>query len=193
MGSRALLVEHRTAVGNRLNSAVVPQIREALQAQLTALSQQIAALESFITATVAANEDLIRRTEILVSVTGVAAVSSWAILAWLPEIGCLGRKQIGALVGVAPFDRDSGPMHGRRHIAGGRKPLRDVLYMAALSAAYHNPPLATFYQRLRAKGKAHKVAVIAVAKRLICMLNALIRDGRKWTPNHVSTRPAHVI
>ncbi len=186
MGSRALPVEHRTAVGNRRHGAVVPQIRETLQAQLAALARQIAALESFITATVAANEDLIRRTEIVVSVTGVAAVSSWAVLAWLPEIGCLSRKQIAALVGVAPFDRDRGPVHGRRHIAGGRKPLRDVLYMAALSAAFKNPPLAAFYQRLRAKGKEHKVAVIAVARRLVCMLNALIRDGRKWAPNHVS-------
>ncbi len=193
MASRALLVEHRTAVGNRLHGAVVPQIREPLQAQLAALKQQITALESFITATVAARKDLIRRTEIVVSVTGVAAVSSWAILAWLPEIGCLSRKQIAALVGVAPFDRDSGPVHGRRHIAGGRKPLRDVLYMAAPSAAFKNPPLAAFYQPLRANGKEHKVAVIAVERRLLCMLNALIRDGRKWTPDHVSTRPSQTI
>ncbi len=193
MGSRALLVEHRTAVRNRLNSAVVPQIREALQAQLAALKQQIAALESFITATVAARKDLTRRTEIVVSVIGVASVSSWAILAWLPEIGCLTRKQIAALVGVAPFDHDSGPVHGRRHIAGGCKPLRDVLYMTALSAAFKNPPLAAFYQRLRAKGKEHKVAVIAVARRLVCMLNALVRDDRKWIPDHVSTRPSYSI
>lgn len=191
MGSRALLVEHRTALKNQLGTTSIETVRELLQAQLKALNAQINALENFIKQTIADHQALTRRAEIIVSVPGLGKVSCWALLAWMPEIGSLTRKQAAALIGVAPYDRDSGPFRGTRHIAGGRKPPRDVLYMAAQSAAFTNPTMSPFYQRLRAKGKEHKVAVIAVLRKLIGLINTLIEEGRTWQANHVSQRPIH--
>jgi len=191
MGSRALLVEHRTALKNQLGTTSTETVRDLLQTQLKALKAQIAALEAFIKQTIADDQALARRAEIIVSVPGLGSVSSWALLAWMPEIGSLTRKQAAALIGVAPYDRDSGPFRGKRRVAGGRKPPRDVLYMAAQSAAYSNPNMSPFYQRLRAKGKEHKVAVIAILRKLIGLINTLIGEGRTWQADHISQRPRH--
>ena len=193
MGARALLVEHRAALGNGLRTTHAAPVRAVLETQLGALKQQIAALEAVIAESVAADEDFARRDAIITSVRGVGDVSSWALLARVPELGALSGRQISALIGVAPYDRDSGPVRGARHIGGGRKPPRDVLTMAALAATRCNPQLAAFYQRPRALGKPHKVALIAVVGKLICLLNALIRDGRTRSPNHVATRPKHAL
>lgn len=193
MGARALLVEHRAALGNGLRTTHAAPVRAMLESQLGALKQEIAALEAVIAESVAADEDFARRDAIITSVRGVGDVSSWALLAWVPELGALSGRQISALIGVAPYDRDSGPVRGARHIGGGRKPPRDVLTMAALAATRCNPQLAAFYQRPRALGKPHKVALIAVVGKLICLLNALIRDGRTRSPNHVATRPKHAL
>ena len=103
-----------------------------------------------------------------------------ANIAELPELGTLTRRKIAALVGVAPMADDSGKHHGRRHIQGGRAQVRSGLYMAALVAARHNPILAAFYQRLRAKGKTPKQALTACMRKLLVILNAIIRDNRPW-------------
>lgn len=189
MASRTLLIEHRTALKNQLGTTGTETLRDLLQDQLETMQVQIDRLEAFIAQTIADDQDLARRAEIMISVPGVGEVSCWALLTWMPEIGSLTRKQAAALIGVAPYDRDSGPFRGKRHIAGGRKPPRDVLYMAAQSAAFHNPTMKPFYQRLMAKGKEHKVAVVAILRRLIGLLNALIRDGKEWQQDHVSQRP----
>jgi transposase len=120
------------------------------------------------------NEDLLR------SAPGVGPVVSRTLLAELPELGALDRKSISALVGVAPFNRDSGQMRGRRVIAGGRASVRAVLYMAALSAARRDPVISAFYQRLRNAGKPAKVALVACMRKLLTILNAMIRDQRPW-------------
>ena len=122
-----------------------------------------------------------RETEdLLVSVPGVAGKTSSSLLAEVPELGRLTRRQIASLVGVAPFTRESGRWKGKSMIAGGRAPARTAIYMAALSASHHNPVLRAFYRRLLAAGKPKMVALIAVARKLLVILNAMIRDKKPW-------------
>ena len=103
-------------------------------------------------------------------------------MALLPELGTLNRKQVAALVGVAPFNNDSGLMRGRRSCWGGRAAVRSVLFMAAVVAATHNPVIAAVYARLTSRGKSTKVALVACMRKLLTMLNAMLRDGRSWAP-----------
>jgi transposase len=105
-------------------------------------------------------------------------------LAGVPELGKLTRKQVAALLGVAPLNRDSGQSHGRRAIWGGRADVRAVLYMAALVAARHNDVIRALYRRLLAAGKAKKVALVACMRKLLTILNAILRDGTAWQPTH---------
>lgn len=118
--------------------------------------------------------------ELLNSVPGVGPVLSASLLAWLPELGRLNREEAAALVGVAPFNHDSGLMRGRRAISGGRAPLRRVLYSATSAAIIWNQPLRAYYQRLIENGKFHKVAMVATMRRLLLMLNAIIKTGTPW-------------
>lgn len=120
--------------------------------------------------------------DLLQSVPGVGKIVSASIIANLPELGRLDRKEIAALVGVAPFNHDSGLHRGRRAIRGGRAEVRASLYMAALTASKRNKTLATFYQRLLAAGKPKKVALTACMRKLLTMLNAMVRDNRAWDP-----------
>src|SRR5690606_8303823 len=122
------------------------------------------------------------KVELMESVPGIARVTSLNLIATLPELGTLNRRQISALVGVAPFNRDSGRLRGKRSIYGGRAATRSALYMAALVGARHNPVLKQFYQRLRAAGKPGKVALVACMRKLLTILNVMIREGRSWNP-----------
>jgi transposase len=115
-------------------------------------------------------------------VPGVGPITASTLIAELPELGHLDRRQIAALVGVAPFNRDSGTLRGRRTIHGGRRPVRRALDMATITATRHNPALVTFYQRLRANGHPKKVALIAALRKLLTILNAILRDRRPWQP-----------
>lgn len=116
------------------------------------------------------------------SLPGIGPWTARALWAWLPEIGQLNRKQVARLTGTAPMARDSGKQHKRRRVREGRKRLRRFLYMAALSAIRHNAVLKAFYERLLARGKPKKVAVVAVMRRMVVILNAMVRDGRAWEP-----------
>lgn len=120
--------------------------------------------------------------ELLRSMPGVGPTLARTLLAELPELGRLTRRQIAALVGVAPFSRDSGLLRGRRTVWGGRAPVRAVLYMAALTAVRVNPPFKAAYARLRNAGKPPKLALTACMRRLICTLNAMLRDQAPWKP-----------
>ena len=122
------------------------------------------------------------KVELLESVPGIGRVISLSLIATLPELGTLNRRQISALVGVAPFNRDSGRMRGRRSIYGGRAATRRALYMAALVGARHNPVLKSFYQRLRAAGKPSKVALVACMRKLLTILNVMVRESSFWNP-----------
>jgi transposase len=121
-----------------------------------------------------AKEDLLR------SVPGVGPVVSRTLLADLPELGALNRKQIAALVGVAPLAKDSGTLRGKRMVWGGRAPVRAVLYMGALIASRHNPVIRDFYQRLVAAGKPKKVALTACMRKLLVILNTMVRNNTRW-------------
>lgn len=138
------------------------------------------------------HEDLLR------TVPGIGPATARTLIAELPELGRLDRRRIAALVGVAPFNCDSGQHRGRRRIWGGRGTVRASLYMAALVASQHNPVLAPFYQRLRDSGKPAKVALVAVMRRLLTMLNAMIKHQARWNPKVASTpaspsRPARAV
>ena len=122
--------------------------------------------------------------ELLQSVSGIGPVASATLIAELPELGKLNRRQIASLVGVAPFAKDSGTAKGRRRVQGGRFDVRRVLYMATLTAAFRNPVFKTHYQRLLAAGKLPKVALVACMRKLLTTLNAMVRTGSKWNPDH---------
>jgi transposase len=121
---------------------------------------------------------------ILQSVTGIGPIASSTLIAELPELGKLNRRQIASLVGVAPFAKDSGTSKGRRRVQGGRFDIRRVLYMATLTAAFRNPVFKAYYQRLTSAGKLPKVALIACMRKLLTTLNAMVKAGAKWDPEH---------
>jgi len=111
---------------------------------------------------------------------GIGPITARTLIAELPELGLLTRRKIAALVGVAPINRDSGTMRGKRHVAGGRATVRAALYMAALTATRCNPPIKALYARLRAAGKPPKVALIAAARKLLTIINAMLRENAPW-------------
>jgi transposase len=123
-----------------------------------------------------------RKLQILVEVPGIAQTTAAAVLAGLPELGTLNRRQVAALVGVAPINRDSGTLRGRRMTGGGRMEVRTALYMPTLVAIRHNPIIGGFYQRLLNNGKCKMTAVIACMRKLVTLLNALLRDDKPWSP-----------
>jgi transposase len=122
------------------------------------------------------------KVELLETVPGIAQLTSVKFVAGLPELGALNRRQISALVGVAPFNRDSGQWRGQRKIYGGRAEVRSALYMAALVGAQHNPVLRSFYRQLLARGKPKKVALTACMRKLLIIINTMVREGRPWDP-----------
>lgn len=111
---------------------------------------------------------------------GIGPVTAATLIAWVSELGSMSNRQAAALLGVAPFARDRGTLKGGRHISGGRRRPRNVLFMAAMVAMMHNPEMTAFYGRLKEKGKSHKVALIAVMRKLVVTANVLLRDGRAW-------------
>lgn len=176
---RRQLLEMLTAEKNRLGFAR-PPIRKSISQHIRWLERQLAGVDHDLNRTIQqsplwrAKEDLLR------SVPGVGPVVSRTLLGELPELGTLNRKQIAALVGVAPLARDSGTFRGRRIVWGGRAPVRSALYMSALVASRHNPVIRAFYLRLRAAGKPRKVALTACMRKLLTILNAMARDKTPW-------------
>jgi transposase len=160
------------------NKKIRPRIKEMIEF----ISKQIDNVDTELREFVEKSTEWKAKAELLESVKGVGRVVAVTLLALLPELGKLNRKQIAALVGVAPFNRDSGIKRGRRSIWGGREAVRSVLYMSATVAATHNATIAALYQRLSAKGKEHKVAIVACMRKLITVLNAMVRDGKAWSP-----------
>lgn len=147
------------------------------------MQREIDSIETVIAGCIASSETLRRRAALLRTAPGIGPVSATALLAEMPELGTLNPRQVAALAGLAPIARDSGLRTGKRRIGGGRKPLRDVLYMAGLSAARNDPSLRAFSDRLKANGKAPKQAIIAVTRKLLIALNAMIRENRPYQPS----------
>jgi transposase len=173
---RAQLVEDRAREKNRLPQTTCAEARVSLQLHLRHLDGQIKKLLARIAAVVAATPALRAKVARLVQVQGVATLTASALLAALPELGTLSKNEVASLAGLAPFNRDSGAFRGTRSIRGGRSAVRLTLYMAALSASRCNPILRAVYQRLRAAGKAHKVALVAVMRKLLVHLNSLLKN-----------------
>lgn len=162
------------------NAKITTEIKDNIKY----LKKKIAAVEKDIASAVNSDSVLTRKNEILTSCAGIGDVASATLLADLPELGTCNEKQIAALIGVAPMNNESGGYQGKRFTKGGRKNIRDILYMAALSAIRHNPDIKTFYDKLIAKGKAAKQAITACIRKLIITLNAMIRDDRLWTKEY---------
>jgi transposase len=177
---RRQLVALRTAELNRRKKTSNQQLLSSIDAVLAVLQEQIAILDRQLAILVATDEHWQQRDKILQSVPGVAAVTSHVLLADLPELGQLDHKPLAKLVGLAPLNRDSGKLRGRRMILAGRRTVRTALYMAALSASRFNPQIRRFYQKLRQAGKPFKVAIAACMRKLLTVLNAMIRDNTTW-------------
>jgi transposase len=157
-------------------------LRRLSKRRLVRLEADILLLDKRLSELVAADPGLAHRYRLLISMPGVGPTLAYTLVASLPELGQLDRKQIAALVGLAPYDFDSGKLKGHRCIYGGRMPVRNVLYMAALSASRYNPPLKAFFKRLAAAGKKSKVILVAVMRKMIVTLNAMLRDNTVWRP-----------
>jgi transposase len=177
---RRQLIALRTAERNRRKKTAQPELITSIDAVLAVLEQQITLLDQQLAELVATDEEWQQRDKILQSVPGVGAVTSHLLLAELPELGQLEHRPLAKLVGLAPLNRDSGKLRGRRMILAGRGVVRAALYMAALSASRFNPQIRRFYQRLRQAGKPFKVAIAACMRKLLTILNALIRDRTTW-------------
>jgi len=177
---RAQLIEALTAEENRLRGETVPKVCKSLNASIAWLGKQIAALDKELDRTIRKNPEFTALSDRVQSVPGVGPNTARMIAASLPELGRLSRHKIAALVGVAPLNRDSGKSHGRRFCWGGRSEVRSAIYMATLVASRHNPVIRAHYARLRAKGKAAKVALVACMRKLLTILNAMVRDQTCW-------------
>jgi len=177
---RRQVIEMIVAEGNRARLLESRRLKKRIERHRSALQDELSKIDSEI-------DDAIRGTpiwrendDLLKSVPGVGNGVARTLLAELPELGSLGRKQIAALVGVAPFNRDSGTLRGKRTVWGGRATIRASLYMAALVASRYNPVIARFYRRLLAAGKPKKLALTACMRKLLIILNAIIREQRPW-------------
>jgi len=183
---RHQVVEMLTAEKNRLHRAMRP-VQPRIQAHILWLTQQLKELDKDLGDAVRASPLWREKEELLRSVPGVGKVLSLTLLSHLPELGTLERQQVAALVGVAPWNRDSGVLRGKRAVWGGRAPVRAVLYMATVAAVRSNPVIKVFYQRLLAAGKAKKVALVACMRKLISILNAMLKHGTPWDPEYSFT------
>jgi len=181
---RRQLVELRTAEKNRLETAVSKLVRKSVEQMINQLDKQIKRIEKQILALLASDDEWKEKGEIIQSTPGVGPVTAASLIAELPELGQLNRRQISALAGLAPFNRDSGRHQGKRSIRGGRASVRSVLYMAALTARTHNPTIREFSQRLEAQGKPFKVAITACMRKLLVILNTLVKTKSHWDPKY---------
>ena len=183
LARRRQVVEMLVAEKNRWRTAV-PVVRRRIERHLAVLKQELRELDDELGYTLRSRSSCSLHTGLSRSVPGVGPTLTFTLLAELPELGSLDRRQIAALVGVAPLNRDSGSLRGRRTIWGGRAQVRSALYMAALVASRHNPVIQAFYQRLCTAGKAKKVALTACMRKLLTILNAILKHRTPWQTNY---------
>lgn len=177
---RRQLLELHTAESNRLAQAVAPKVKASIKAVLNVLKKQIDMIDDDLDGLIQQSPCWLEKETLLTSVPGVGTQTARTLLGCLPELGQISRQAVAALVGVAPINRDSGTMRGKRTTWGGRKVVRSALYMAALVASRYNPVIRAHYQKLLAAGKAKKLALVACMRKLLVMLNAIIRTKTPW-------------
>jgi transposase len=179
---RRQMVDMLAAEMNRRRQARDRRLEQRIAAHVTWLTRALAELDDEIKRLIRASPIWREAENLLTSVPGIGDVTAHALIADLPELGRLDRRKIAALVGIAPLNRDSGVWRGRRMIGGGRAVVRRALYMATVVAIRYNPVIAAFYRRLTAAGRPKKVALIAAMRKLVTVLNAILRDQRPWQP-----------
>jgi len=177
---RRQILEMMVAERHRRRQLSHRRVVKSLDRHLAALQRELSALEQELGEAIRGTPAWRAAEYLLKSVPGVGDVTARTMIAELPELGAIDRRRIAALVGVAPFNHDSGKSHGRRRIQGGRKTVRSALYMAALTAIRHNPVIKAFYKRLRLEGLVGKEALVACMRKLLTILNAILRDQRPW-------------
>ena len=178
---RRQLVDMLTSEHNRA-SALRGKAQANVEKHIKWLKEQVKELDSEIDQLFNQCEAWLKIQKLVMTVPGVGPVMAATLLSGLPELGKLAHRQIAALVGVAPLNFDSGQMNGKRHIFGGRAPVREVLYMAALVAVRYNPVLKSFYNHLLERGKLKQVALIACMHKLLTILNAIVKQSNPWKP-----------
>jgi transposase len=178
--ARTALVRERTAATSRASRLTLALLKRQYTTRLRQIERALEEVDAAIATLVASDEGLARKAEILCSIPGVSLVTAAAILAELPELGNLDAAAAASLSGLAPSTRESGQWKGKARIGGGRGDLRRAIYLPALAATRFNPDLKNVYDRLRAKGKPAKVALVAVMRKLVILANALVRDDRIW-------------
>lgn len=181
--ARLALVKDRTRTLNRQKNLTLAVLKHQAKARLKQMKTQLEAIDQAIEDHLKNSPKTARATEIICSIPGLSRISAAALLTEMPELGTLNKKQVASLAGLAPMTRQSGQWRGKSFIQGGRKLLRDSLYMPALVAMRHNPDLKAKYTALVAAGKPAKVALVALMRKLIILVNTLIRDDRKWEKN----------
>lgn len=187
LARRRQLIEMRTAESNRLKMASGKALQKRIKAHIEWLDKEVSSTDGDLDRAVEDSESFKARESMLKSVPGVGRVLARTLLAELPELGDITHKRLCALVGVAPFNRDSGQWSGKREAWGGRASVRAALYMGTLVATRHNPVIKEFYERLLDAGKPKKVALVACMRKLLSILNALMRDGALWRCPHALT------
>jgi transposase len=180
LARRGQLVQMRAVELNRLGGAQDRSVRGSIEAHVAYLDGRVGAAEAELDAAVEASEPWRVKDELLQSIPGIGPTVARTLLFELPELGRLSREQVAALAGLAPMNRDSGRWSGRRFVAGGRAAVRSVVYMASHAARRWNPALRAFADRLAAAGKPPKVVLIAVARKLLVIANAILRDNKPW-------------
>lgn len=186
-GRRRQLITMRTMEKNRSQQTHSAHVYRQHMQMIDLLCYQIEEIESVLEQMIEAREDWSRKAEIIKSVPGLSRMSAIGLISDLPELGTCSSKQIAALVGVAPFNHDSGKLKGYRRTGGGRKSIRNILYIVAVGMARgYNPQMQAFYRRMRDAGKPAKVALVAVIRKIVVMLNAMLKKDTLWRDNLVS-------
>jgi transposase len=181
--ARKTLIDMKTELGNWGEHSQPRPMQQAQLAVIKSLDGQIGKLEVAMANMIKSRQDFTDRAEIIDSVPGLGAIAVAGVISHLPELGHVSNKVAAALLGAAPYDDDSGKHKGERHIRGGRRDIRNLLYMPVMGAATrHNPVLKGHYDQLRARGKEPKVAFIACMRKLVVILNTMLARGEKWTP-----------
>jgi transposase len=181
---RRQLQSSAVAESNRRETAGTSEARKSIEKHLNWLRKEVVRIDAAIARLIASDETWRGQVERLKSVPGVGPTTSATLVAELPELGRLNRREISALVGLAPYNHDSGKLRGKRSIWGGRLSVRSALYMAALTARRCNPIIRAFADRLKQAGKPFKVILTACMRKLLVILNSILRDNTEWNPNH---------
>jgi len=177
---RQQLIKQKVEESNRLDKTLPVWVKESIEAHITWMEEQIKALEKKLQSHVENYETLNKETALLTSVPGIGLLTACTLLSGIPELGALSSKSLSALIGVAPFNKDSGRISKKRSIQAGRASVRVALYMATVASLIHNPYVKKFYHKLKAKGKPSKVALVACMRKLLTLLNSVIKRKTPW-------------